>query len=69
MKHTIASYMLLSAAWLIILGFVQLMLAFVLCCGGNIGALIIGIAYGFASFFAGFFLATVAEKIEFGFSY
>lgn len=68
-KHTIASYMLLSAAWLIVLSVVQFTMAFILCCGGNIGALIIGMAYGFASFFAGLILAKLAEKIEFGFSY
>ena len=67
MKNNICFALYLSAFWLMLLSLVQFGMGFVLCCGGNIGALIYGLAYAFASMLVAAFLAKLAERLEFGF--
>jgi hypothetical protein len=67
MKNKIYFALNLSAFWLMLLSLVQFGTGFVLCCGGNVGALIYGLAYAFASMLSATLLAKLAEWAEFGF--
>lgn len=67
MKHLIALPLNISAAWLAFFAVIQWGLAFVLCCGGNVGALIYGLLDGVVSFMVAFMCFKLAEIIEFGF--
>ncbi len=68
MKHYISLALNISAAWLAFFALAQFGLGYVLCCGGNVGALIYGLAAGLTSTLVAGCLAKLAEWLEFGFT-